>query len=698
MDLPEPTPIRIGDWIAHPSVNHLSHNGTSVRVAPKVMQVLVCLTQHPGEAVTRDALFAEVWRDTIVTDDVLNRAISELRKVFGDDPQQPRYIETLPKVGYRLLASVAYLPPSVPPVGSPANGAARKGAHEQPQKRWRPMWLGIAALFLIVAGGIGWQALQPKVPTVPLRPRPVTAMPHQESQPRLSADGQQVVFAWQGTAGDNWDIYVKDVRGDAMLRLTTDAADDFSPVWSPSGREVAFIRRQKDGCQLLAVSAIGGAERHLAPCHPTTRPFIDWSPDGRWLVTAEQAAPDESFSLFLTEIETGARRRLTETASQHWGDTQPKFSPDGRQVAYATFVSMAVQQLNTVAVVGGTPRQHWQGVPLRGHTWIPDGAALIFATEREEASGLWRLPLDGRAPTWLGVAAADAAQPTYAAGRLLYEVPIALHRIQAQALADSMGPMPWAPATRSDEMPQFSPDGTQVAFISDRAGPPALWLAAADGTRPRQLTKVDHARLAFPRWSPDGARIAFEIHQQDRVSVQVLHVESGQVQAFPGAAGNTLAPSWSRDGAFLYAGSNRTGDWQIWRIAASDGAATQVTRAGGYGSAEAASGLYVTRFERAGLWHVAAPDAVPVLVAGTDTLDFRENWGIVGETLFVLAASGEASQLHLIDLPTQTWQTHKLGGGSPGYGATLSPDGQTLLYVALEREESDLMLVEGLDR
>ena len=107
-DFPEGSAFRIGPWQAYPTTNELVREDETVRVTPKVMQVLVCLARTPGEAVTRDALFEEVWRGTVVSEDVLNRAISELRKVFGDDPQQPRYIETLPKVGYRLVAPVAF--------------------------------------------------------------------------------------------------------------------------------------------------------------------------------------------------------------------------------------------------------------------------------------------------------------------------------------------------------------------------------------------------------------------------------------------------------------------------------------------------------------------------------------------------------------------------------------------------------------
>ena len=84
----------------------VSAGGQVVQVQPKIMDVLVCLAGRAGEVVTREELLGTVWAGTHVTEHVLARAISELRKVFDDSAQQPRVIETIPKVGYRLIAPV----------------------------------------------------------------------------------------------------------------------------------------------------------------------------------------------------------------------------------------------------------------------------------------------------------------------------------------------------------------------------------------------------------------------------------------------------------------------------------------------------------------------------------------------------------------------------------------------------------------
>ena len=98
--------FRVGSWLVTPSLNSISCGGTSVRLEPKVMEVLLCLAQHGGETLSKETLFHAVWPGTVVTDDVLTHCISELRRAFEDDAREPRIIQTISKRGYRLIATV----------------------------------------------------------------------------------------------------------------------------------------------------------------------------------------------------------------------------------------------------------------------------------------------------------------------------------------------------------------------------------------------------------------------------------------------------------------------------------------------------------------------------------------------------------------------------------------------------------------
>jgi TolB-like protein/DNA-binding winged helix-turn-helix (wHTH) protein/Flp pilus assembly protein TadD len=96
----------VGEWTVLPELNSLERDGRTVHLEPKVMQVLITLSEQPGEVVSKNQIFERVWPDTFVSDEVLTRSVSELRRAFQDNPQEPKYIQTIPKGGYRLVATV----------------------------------------------------------------------------------------------------------------------------------------------------------------------------------------------------------------------------------------------------------------------------------------------------------------------------------------------------------------------------------------------------------------------------------------------------------------------------------------------------------------------------------------------------------------------------------------------------------------
>src|SRR5580704_11564408 len=100
--------FQLGAWRVQPQLNSLVCDQRTIRLEPKMMGVLLCLAQRSGEVVPKEQLVQEVWRDTFVTDDVLIRCISALRKAFGDNAGKPTVIETIPKRGYRLLIPVQW--------------------------------------------------------------------------------------------------------------------------------------------------------------------------------------------------------------------------------------------------------------------------------------------------------------------------------------------------------------------------------------------------------------------------------------------------------------------------------------------------------------------------------------------------------------------------------------------------------------
>src|SRR5712671_3299399 len=106
MERPTTTMLRVGDWCVHPASGQISRDGEIARVEVRTMRLLLCLAEHAGEVVSIDDLLSQVWSDVTVAPDSVYQAMASLRRLLGDDPKQPTYIETVPRLGYRMVATV----------------------------------------------------------------------------------------------------------------------------------------------------------------------------------------------------------------------------------------------------------------------------------------------------------------------------------------------------------------------------------------------------------------------------------------------------------------------------------------------------------------------------------------------------------------------------------------------------------------
>lgn len=97
----------VEEWRVEPKLGRLTRDAEFHQIEPKIMQVLVCLAENHGKVIRKQEFLSDIWEGVNVTQHVLARTISELRRVFGDDPQNPRFIQTIPKIGYRLIANVS---------------------------------------------------------------------------------------------------------------------------------------------------------------------------------------------------------------------------------------------------------------------------------------------------------------------------------------------------------------------------------------------------------------------------------------------------------------------------------------------------------------------------------------------------------------------------------------------------------------
>ena len=701
-------PFRVGDWLAEPMANRLTQGDEVRRVEPKVMEVLALMASQPGETVTRDQFMAEVWTGTIVTDDVLARCISELRKALGDSARNPDYVETIRKRGYVLIAPVDLdvdLDLAATFAEAPVTGLDLR--RPELPRRQRPavlVWALIAAVTVASGAAIAYRAGQAGVR--PLAAHPVTSTPGDERDPVLSPDGTQVAFAWDG--GDQnerqFDVYVQAADGGAPTRLTNHPADDVSPAWSPDGERVAFVRCGIGGeCGIYEVSAQGGAERSLVPQGELDIAGLVWSPDATRLAFAARRGRQGAFSLHLLPLDGSPPQRLTSPATTYPGDLEPAFSPDGKLLAFVRTEIDGRQDVAVVTVDGGRVRRlarEQKGVT--GLDWTADGDEVVYAANRDGAAGLWRVGLGGGDPRWvsLGTDAGEIASPSVGrSGGVVFARQLVRSQI-VEARGDS-NVRAVLPSTRDDRQPTVSPDGRRLAFVSTRSGSHEVWTSAQDGAGADRLTDFGGARVSGPRWSPDSRRVVVSARKDGDADIFVI-LPGGEARALTDDPADDVAPTWSRNGQWIYFASDRGDEWQIYRVPSGGGTPEPVTVGGGVAAAEAPDGtLLVIRPKRRGLWRLPVIDGqvrdvrserLPLNLSPADWA----NWVVAGNAVYALERRYDrAASVVRLDLATRARRrVASIADVPEDSGLGVFPGGTRVLLSRQDRADSDVVIVE----
>ena len=706
----------VGPYLVEPELHRVTKNGAVSRVEPKVMQVLVCLAERPGKVVAKDTFMERVWTDTVVTEDALLRCISELRKIFEDDVRAPRFIETIRTRGYRLIAPVFLM--AEHPEGQGESSPEERGENPEAvsdqtggeEVQWRlvdPSLVAAGLAFLAILAGalLGLRQMMTVESTLPVRTRPLTSFPGEEVDPAWAPQGNRVAFAWNGK-DSLFNIYVKQVGTETLLQITshsTHAAHDRNPAWSPDGKHLAFVRSRGSESSIFIISSMGGHPRKVKTLAARDVQKLAWSPDGSMLAFSAHMAPYEAFSLFLLPLETLEERQLTTPPADYRGDLNPAFSPDGRLLAFRRSAIEKMDDVYVVPVQGGTPqRLTHDNAEVTGLDWSKDGGHVVFSSNRKGNRGLWRISASGGTPVWVAsLAGGNIHQPAVShRGQMafvhrsdetnLWSVDLEQENRQARSVIAS---------TRRDANPHISPDGTRIAFASDRSGSHEIWIADRDGSRPRQLTYFDGYVTGSPRWSPGSDRVAFVSRQEGSAHIYVVDVAGGVPRRLTPLTSNDKAPNWSRNGQSIYFASNRSGSWQTWKMPAAGGKAVRVTEHGGFAAQEGPSGtfLYYVKRNTPGIWRrpIQGGDEQRI-IPGLQPSDWG-NWTVGRQALFFVRREAEGAVLMRYDLKTERSRPVLAMNGLPERPSlSIAPDGSQLIHTKITRSESDILIMQHL--
>jgi DNA-binding winged helix-turn-helix (wHTH) protein/Tol biopolymer transport system component len=604
------TNFRVGPWLIQPSLNTIANNGTRLRLEPKVLNVLVYLAEHRGEVVSKDELIRAVWQDACVTDDTLTRAIYELRKVLQDDTKQPKFIQTIPRRGYRLIASInpqdeqTSVDPELPkhpqvkaPEESKHSGASTGMARNKARAILRIplyMWAVLAPAFLTGAVFILWPVSLPHV----VSSSPLTNDGGRKYSP--VSDGSRVYFVERERAG--FTIFETSIHGGTPIRMPVHLERIALLDLSPSATDLLFggpVEKKLFSLWILPLPA--GSAHRVADVLVSGASF---SPDGAQILFTRGS------DIYTMKPNGAEQKKILSVANSSL--FSPRMSPDGKRLRFTLFDPGAgVANIWEASANGTGAHQLWKDwQPSVGKccgTWSADGKYFYFNTYYEFVpQDIWVAPgtdsFVNRAPIALTSGPLRYSDPMPARNNeTLFvngsQLRAELIRWDGKAFVPSLSGISatdvefsrdgeWATyvdypnmtlwrsrVDGSDRMqltfapeaflPRWSPDGSIIMFTQIRPGSCKTLTVSRDGGTPRQLAAEDSGNQIDATWAPDGGSVVFgRSHLDPDLAIYSFDLKSRRLSKITGSDGLT-APRLSPDGRYLIA---LTRDWTTLKL------------------------------------------------------------------------------------------------------------------------------------
>ena len=605
----------------------------------------------------------------------------------GSGAGDPIRIE-LPKGAYQpRFVSAEQLPPLTAPA-----------APSLSVRHWAPWALAASGVAIAL---LAWVLFRPAT-APPSAPRLITAHQFYSRSPAFSPDGTMMAFSRDGGANRSH-IFLAPVAGGSAQEIDTGAVLDYEPAWAPDGKRLSFLRMTGPGAYQVMVREIAsGVETTVRVASERSAPA--WLPGGQSLMIAHRERPELPSSLLEVPVGGGAARVWTIAPPRSQGDTHPRLSPDGQQVAFIRTLEPASQDIWLLTLGSGQVRRVTaEQRPNSGLCWHPSGRSVIVSMARgAEVGSLWRFPVDGGAPERLAEAGLAPMSPATAlpGGRLAFVVRLSDTNLwRAPAVGGEATAI--TSSTALDTSPQISPDGQWIAWRSTSSGTNEVWVARSNGSEARQLTQAGGPMTGSPRWSPDGTRIVFESRTAGNADLFVIPVTGGAARALTTEPSNEVLPSWSPDGTAIYFASDRSGQWQVWRMPPGGGTAIQVTREGGFAAFESYDRrwVYYCRQSSPGIWRVPREGGPEKPVTADLATNLWGQWALSENGLFyaMFPPTGQRAILRQ-DLATGKTTVSRLLTRLPvqyDSGMGVTRDERLLVWSQLDQAGSDIYVVDN---
>ncbi len=605
----------------------LMRDGRMTPLPPKVFDTLLALVENSGRVVSKDELMQSLWPDTFVEESNLTQNISQLRRALGDGTADAHYIETIPKRGYRFVASVQPLAVSG---GSPDKAIVVNGyepvSAADPSARladlektlppvaeavaekfeWRrsltvaallAFSLAIVVLALVVAGrraGINTGPAGTAFQRITLTKQTASG---KALFPAISRDGKYVAYVLED--GDLQSLRVKQTAIDNNAQVVAPADVVFKGVaFALDNDFIYYVARPKSGQvnKLYQVPLLGGAPREVMANVDSP---ITFSPNGQYFAFIRYNPPQRETALIVARLDgseartLAARNRIEELSMQG-----PSWSPDGRLIAcveYKVGQDEFSAQVLAIRVEDGSSEpigsQRWSHIGQLA--WLGDGGGVVFSAWQRSwgvyGDQLWLLTfpkgearrLTNDMNSYDGVSvSANSAAPALLVTRRTDRVsriwiapahPNGFDAERATHIQSGFGDndSEWFGL-------DWTPDG-RLVYASQASGNVDVWIVTADGKQQRQLTR-DTQNDIMPAVTPDGRYIVFTSDRAGGRNIWRMETDGGGLKQLTRGRFDHY-PSLSPDGRWVIYSSLSGDGPTFWKVSIDGGEPTQLSPA-----------------------------------------------------------------------------------------------------------------------
>lgn len=554
MESAAPSRIRFGLFEANLETGELYKSGIRVRIQAQPFRILRMLLEHPGEVVTREEIQQRLWGNNVVVDfdHSLGTAINKIRDALGDSAENPRFIETLARRGYRLIAPISVVDAPALITADKSRATVRRAAETR-----RPRWIWWAGGVVVLAAGVvpaflagRLSALGPAAPPlitqVTFSGRVSPGDPQFESLPGTATDGSRIYFSEiENGRSQMAEALIADGETSLLGVPAEIAAPSLGDI-SPDGSELLLRNHLATEPEqaLWIVSTIGGDARRIPGvlAHDAT-----WMPGGKRILYA-----DDNDLYIADEDGTGIQKFATLPGRAFW----LRWSPDGRVLRFTLLNSenhtMALWQIAANGEDAHPLLPGWNDPPAECcGSWTGDGRYYVFQSTRGGDSNIWQM--DER-PGWLE----NSGPVQLTNGPLSFQAPITARSgdriffIGLNMRSELLGYdakkqifVPYASNLSNARRVTFSRDQQWVAWVKEDDG--TLWRSRVNGSQRVQLT-AKPMKVFMMHWSPDGQHLAVMGREPGSVwRLYTVDMEGGHLHALLNENHNEADPDWSPD-------------------------------------------------------------------------------------------------------------------------------------------------------